>query len=470
MLHAQQQSGTGRLGTPAASRPSGRSVSSPLPHGVPVSSQKHGTGVGRRALAPSISHRRTISLNDTDTDNLFIPSGDDDTVDNATRCSSLARDSMWSPASALEADEDASLRPLPPRTPPSPSPSHSSSSYLSNPRTFRSIAASTKPTTVLSIDLPPAGIGHIAQVPPTPTQLAPRYSPHGRSSSTGTTGGPTVGTSITFSALPPSPQSPSGTQPNFGSPSSTTGLQGAALNGLQAPLHTAHHPRNNPRPWSPPSDNASVITLASSAFAIPGPRMTMGSMGSTVLSGAFGGGDSISHLGGSAMGDNEGENLSQFVLGDDDRLDVDGERDADASLRALRPRSSRRGSWESEVSGWSARVLGTGAGISTGSKSLWTSNSIKTGEPLGLEDDVDQKEEGIEELGEGAAQESLEQKGRGHVNVHDEIEQESKGEKSVRQQDPIDINEAPAEYMLTLGRSRGQTLVAASSNTLPSAF
>jgi len=471
MLHGQQQSGTSRLSTSAASRPSGRSVSSPLPHGAPVSSQKHGTGVGRRALAPSISHRRTISLNDTDPDNLFIPSsGDDDTVDNATRCSSLARDSMWSPASALEADEDASLRPLPPRTPPSPSPSHSSSSYLSNPRTFRSIAASTKPTTVLSIDLPPAGIGHIAQVPPTPTQLAPRYSSHGRSSSTSTTGGLTVGTSITFSALPPSPQSPSGPQPNFGSSSSTTGPQGATLNGLQAPLHTAHHPRNNPRPWSPPSDNASVITLASSAFAIPGARMTMGSMGSTVLSGAFGGGDSISHLGGSAMGDNEGENLSQFVLGDDDRLDVDGERDADASLRALRPRSSRRGSWESEVSGWSARVLGTGAGISTGSKSLWTNNSIKTGELLGLEDDADQKEEEIDELDEGAVQESLEQKRREHVHVHDGTEQGNKVEKSVLQRDPIDIDEAPAEHLsVTLGRSRGQTLVAA-SNTLPSSF
>ncbi|KAG6378457.1 hypothetical protein JVT61DRAFT_12713 [Boletus reticuloceps] len=63
--------------------------------------------------------------------------------------------------------------------------------------------------------------------------------------------------------------------------------------------------------------------------------MTIGSMRSATL---FGGGDSISHLGGSVLGDPEGENTSQFLV-DDDRLDVDCERDVDASLRALRPRS-----------------------------------------------------------------------------------------------------------------------------------
>ena len=42
---------------------------------------------------------------------------------------------------------------------------------------------------------------------------------------------------------------------------------------------------------------------------------------------------------------------SHFILGDD--LDVEGDRDFDASVRALRPRSSRRGSWESEASSWS---------------------------------------------------------------------------------------------------------------------
>ena len=35
----------------------------------------------------------------------------------------MAQESLWSPASAVEADDDASLRPLPPSVPPSPSPS-----------------------------------------------------------------------------------------------------------------------------------------------------------------------------------------------------------------------------------------------------------------------------------------------------------------------------------------------------------
>lgn len=94
-------------------------------------------------------------------------------------------------------------------------------------------------------------------------------------------------------------------------------------------------------------------------------------------------------------GDPEGENLSQFLLGDDDRLDMDAERDADASMRALRPRSSRRPSWDSEVSGWSAGVTGFGVGNSIGTKSLWTTYSLKTGEPRSPED------EETEESGEG---------------------------------------------------------------------
>ncbi|EGO01767.1 hypothetical protein SERLA73DRAFT_177255 [Serpula lacrymans var. lacrymans S7.3] len=86
-------------------------------------------------------------------------------------------------------------------------------------------------------------------------------------------------------------------------------------------------------------------------------------------------------------GDGEGENSSHFLLADDDRLDVYGDRDVDASLRALRPRSSRRGSWESEASGWSARILGAGAGLSMGSKSLWTSNSVRTNGLLSVENE-----------------------------------------------------------------------------------
>lgn len=380
--------------TTTASRPSGRTVSSSWSQATPATSQRQNAlHHHRRGVPSAMSQRRTISLNDTETEhNQSLHSGDDDNVDVSTRRSSLARDSMWSPASALEADEDASLRPLPPSSPPSPSLSHSSSSYISHSRTFRSIAASTKPTTVLSIDLPPAGVAHIAQVPVTPvSQISPRHALHARSSSTGTNGGLVgSGASITFSALPPSPQSASHpSSSTHANPASSNPAQfGHNVHGLQAPLHTAHHPRNNPRPSSPPLDNASVLTLASSAYAIPGARLTIGSLGSATLSGLLGGADSISHLGGSVVGDQEGENTSQFLIADDDRLDVDGERDVDASLRALRPRSSRRGSWDSEVSGWSARVLG---GVTMGNKNMWTGNSMKTWGPVSLEDGDDEK-------------------------------------------------------------------------------
>jgi hypothetical protein len=86
-------------------------------------------------------------------------------------------------------------------------------------------------------------------------------------------------------------------------------------------------------------------------------------------------GDSVSHYGGSITFP-DAESTSHYVLGDDERLE---ERDFDASVRALRPRSSRRGSWESEVSRWSARIQGTGTSSLVRERSLWTSNSIRTG-------------------------------------------------------------------------------------------
>jgi len=155
----------------------------------------------RRSQAPhsSFSSRSAgISVNVNEATNI----ADDSEVrgDVSTYRSSYARDSMWSPTSNLEADEDASLRPLPPSSPPSPSPSRSSSSYLSNPRTFRSMAASTKPTTLLSVDLT-GGMAHIAEAPPTPV-TGPRIPGSLYPNPSGPTGG-----SISFSALPPSPAS-----------------------------------------------------------------------------------------------------------------------------------------------------------------------------------------------------------------------------------------------------------------------
>ncbi|KAF5393652.1 hypothetical protein D9757_000198 [Collybiopsis confluens] len=334
-------------------RPNNRIVSSPLPSAAPG----HVNRPQGRFESMTEARRKTISLNGDGDAHSCSMSDDGGSSDSE----SLARRSAWSPRSVIEADEDASLRPLPPSSPPSPSPSRSSSSYLSDPRTFRSIAASTKPTTLLSVDLHGNGMGHIAEAPITPNSQFARF-PHVRTSSASTS--PNVvgsGASITFSALPPSPQSSS-------RPSSTVTTPGNAIT-VQAPLHTTHHPRNNPRPSSPPMDNASMLTLASSAYAIPGLRVGMGTpvgWSSAPPSAVGGGADSVSHFEGT-FADAESQN-------DNDEEPLD-DRDVDASLRALRPRSTRRGSWESEASRWSAR--GTPSLVKD--RSVWRSNSVRTG-------------------------------------------------------------------------------------------
>ncbi|KAF9057761.1 hypothetical protein BJ165DRAFT_1423348 [Panaeolus papilionaceus] len=351
----------------ASGRHMGRITSSPLPVQAPLSFRQNG-----RVDGPLI-HRKTrsISLNGDEELREFRQSYDDDT---SMDQSSFQRDSIWSPASALEADDDASVRPIPPSGPPSPSPSRSSSSVLSDPRTFRSMTASTKPTTVLSIDLNGNGMAHIAQAPAQAPAQIHRFAPHVRqSSSLSTTGMLSSGNSITFSALPTSSRPSSLRHPgSLGSISLTAQQPSNANNGLvapvQAPLHTTHHPRNNPRPSSPPLDNASMLTLASSAFAHP-TRLGIQNYPPSAL------GDAASHYGGSVVFP-DGESTSHYILGDDERLE---ERDFDASVRALRPRSSRRGSWESEASRWSARVQGTGTPSVARNGSLWASNSIKTG-------------------------------------------------------------------------------------------
>ena len=347
--------GGGRSGS---NRQMGRVTSSPLPSQA-VQSIKP---LARRKT-------RSISFNGDEEgrDSNNQSYADDDL---SLELSSLNRESIWSPASALEADDDASVRPIPPSAPPSPSPSRSSSSYLSDPRTFRSMAASTKPTTLLSIDLNGNGMAHIAQAPNPPLALFHRLTPHVRQSSLSSSGLLSSGGSITFSALPstqPSSQPPSLRHPNNLSPVQAPHNHGT-MSSIQAPLHTTHHPRNNPRPSSPPLDNASVLTLASSAFGMPHRPGTYNYSPSAI-------GDSASHYGGSITFP-DAESTSPYIFGEDERLE---ERDFDASVRALRPRSSRRGSWESEVSRWSARVQGTGTPSLVRERSLWTSNSIRTG-------------------------------------------------------------------------------------------
>jgi hypothetical protein len=205
----------------------------------------------------------------------------------------------------------------------------------------------------------------------------------------------------TFSALPASQTPSRPASPRDGANATAGGSTGNGT--IQAPLHTAHHPRNNPRPSSPPLDNASVVTLASSAFAIRRPSIRGGL--SFTTSTAQDRGDSVSHF-----VDGDLDSQSQYIPVYDERLggdadgvgegdgEVDLDKDVDASVRALRPRSSRRGSWGSELSGWSARLGGGAIGGNTSlsrERSLWTTNSMRTGALLAqddVEDDHDTKD------------------------------------------------------------------------------
>ncbi|EMD40576.1 hypothetical protein CERSUDRAFT_80242 [Gelatoporia subvermispora B] len=342
---------------------------------------------GRAASVGPSSRKNAISLNDTDEAGSTTDAADSESYDG--RRSSLARDSTWSPASYYEADEDASVRPLPPSSPPSPSPSRSSSSYLSDPRTFRSMAASTKPTTLLSVDLT-GGMAHIAQAPPTPTSTSHRIPPYIRSHSAGPSGG-----SISFSALPP--------------PSPTRATSSGAL---QAPQHTRHHPRDNPRPDAVPRDDASVLTLASSAFGMPGARIGVAAL---ATSGRASLADDASHL---SAAHGASDSTSHFLLsrdrydeaddGEEQEQEQDRDEDVGASVRALRPRSSRRNSWGSEASKWSASasvILGSNVSPVARDRSLWT-GSYRTG-AFSVENGEDLEGEASDE-GEDNPAESLE--------------------------------------------------------------
>ncbi|KIO26007.1 hypothetical protein M407DRAFT_205400 [Tulasnella calospora MUT 4182] len=289
---------------------------------------------------------------------------------------SAAPGSTWS--NPPEADDDASIRPLPPTSPPSPTPSRSThytiSSYtsgggMSDPRTFRSGAASTKPTTLLSIDVGPQvqGMAHIAQAPPSTTGGSVSAGPGTAPSSPsfgrfprGHAQVPSVA-SITFGNLPSGPRHPlaSALSPETDYEEFIKAEEAGEGAHNTAPNMSHYHPRNNPRPSSPPLDNASTYTLASSTFAMPhrqhGPPSVVSRFPGSIS--VHGGHRSLSGL-------------------NPDLYDGDG----DASVRALRPRS-RAGSWGSMAStetGWSAAVhaLGPSTRRVPGNGSMRTADDV----------------------------------------------------------------------------------------------
>lgn len=260
---------------------------------------------GRSQRAPS------ASTSASELENGRLGDDDDEDDDGESRLSGISG-----------ADTDASVRPISPTSlAPSSIVSHthtnstSNASYAPTHRTFKSYA-STKPTTLLSIDS--GGANRIAVVPGavvghhglTPSPSGGSLSPPGSANAN----------AHTFSALP------SSTTSMLPPPSPSSPVEVS-----QVPRHTLAHPRNNPHPASPPPDNASMLTLASSSFA-PSIFLSRNSVP------GGGGGHSLSGL----------------------RTSTRIEADEDASVRALAP--SRRASDESigSRSTWSAAVLGRG--------------------------------------------------------------------------------------------------------------
>ncbi|KAG8891667.1 hypothetical protein FRB99_003422, partial [Tulasnella sp. 403] len=335
----------------------------PMPNGPPG---KKDASMRRKAVHNHTPHPLQLPANEALGTTGVLQAYNSDSAPPSPRSTSLsfsiAPGSTWS--NPPEADDDASTRPIPPTSPPSPAPSRStyrtissytSVGYLSDPRTFQSGAASTKPTTLLSIDVGHT-MAHIAQAPPSTTGAAssvgggnsPSSPSFARFPSTSRHGGHSQGAnSVSFSTV----QSSSGTRHPLASTQLPENDSNSAVNLgeerdsviMQAPNLSHPHPRNNPRPSSPPLDNASTLTLASSTFALS-PRQH----GAASIISRFPGSVSL-----------HGGNRGSSVIG----LGLEGyEGDPDASVRALRPRS-RRGSWESVAStetGWSAAVKALG--------------------------------------------------------------------------------------------------------------
>lgn len=126
----------------------------------------------------------------------------------------------------------------------------------------------TRPTTIISsLDLPQR-VAHIAQVPP--PQVALSLRPHVAGIhrtltwDSGLSASPSVPSPLGTTVVPPPRSILERTSPP---PSPTQASSGYPCN---VPRHSHPHPRDNPRPFARPEENASLVTLASSEFAQPG--------------------------------------------------------------------------------------------------------------------------------------------------------------------------------------------------------
>ncbi len=167
-------------------------------------------------------------------------------------------------------------------------------SFRSNgAHTTGSGAPSTKPTTVFSTDSGGAGgagaMAHIAQDVPHPhPEPAQATGPHAlpRPPSVYRTltwesgfSGPSHPSPLAITSTPQddlhdAPRTPVGPSSAQVPPPLASPIQHLRHSLVQAPKHSRHHPRGNPRPDAQPGPNASTLTLASSTFAFsPAPAL-----------------------------------------------------------------------------------------------------------------------------------------------------------------------------------------------------
>ncbi|WOO85498.1 uncharacterized protein LOC62_07G008997 [Vanrija pseudolonga] len=219
---------------------------------------------------------------------------------------------------------------------------------------------STKPaTTVISFESGNAPVAHIAVAP----SLSSNSSP------------PAVGRSMSSPAGTSIANSANGGPTTLPSPISPTFLPGSVVNEEvqqhTVPRHTRYHPRNNPHPSAPPGPDASTLTLASSTFGFVSPQAMGARPGSLRL--RDGASPSAYHAPvvspSVAFADRPGsthdrplsnyDGLSSHAMSLSIRNRSYGRADDDASMRAIR----RRGSWESGESRWSWRPGAEPAGV-----------------------------------------------------------------------------------------------------------
>ncbi|GAA5930993.1 hypothetical protein JCM3775_000772 [Rhodotorula graminis] len=348
------------------------------------------------------SPRRRSSSRSSSRSRRTVGDDDDDLGLHRHDPSQRTRGHSVSARSALSgADTDASIYAMSPSTrgPSSivssrtvDSSSHDASSLAPTHKSY----ASTKPTTLLSVDLGGApGANRIAVVPGTgvgASGTGPGFlgasagsaGSHGLSfsSSLPATSSPTLAAPVPATASATAPfaaalHTQHRHRPSSSSTSSSRSLvylpDGTSLDLPDSPTgvpsHTYAHPRNNPHPAFPPADNASVLTLASSSFA----PSVMNSGGASVVGAAAGdkagARASWTSAGGlRAWSTRQARSLhggggsgTKSLLG----AAQGAEADEDASVRALA--GSRRASDESlgSRSTWSAVVsagVGPGAG------------------------------------------------------------------------------------------------------------